>query len=71
MHQANHCIELVDELGDIVAQNPYCTSNYVALFINCWNNTSVGRLNNFGYRNMWSSWIHCNMSPTMVAKECK
>ncbi len=25
----------------------------------------------FGYKNMWSSWIECNMSPTMVAKGCK
>ncbi len=24
-----------------------------------------------GYKNMWSSWIQCSMSPTMVAKGCK
>ncbi len=26
------------------------------------------RLKEFGYKNVWSTWIHCNMSPTMVAK---
>ncbi len=30
----------------------------------------MGRLKELNYKNMWSTWIHRNMSPTMAAKGC-
>ncbi len=41
------------------------------LILNWWNNTIVGRLKEFGYKNMWSTWIHRKMSPIMSDKVWK
>ncbi len=59
--------DILDELVEIVGQSPYCT------FFNCWNSTIMGRLKVFGYKNMWSTWIHHKLPPppTMIAKGCK
>ncbi len=32
--------------------HPYCAANYLAEFFNCWNNTIMGRLRQFCYKNM-------------------
>ncbi len=64
-------LEVVDELVEIVGSCPYFASKYIAKFLNCFINIIVGRLKEFGYKNMWSSWVQCNMSPTMVAIGCK
>ncbi len=45
-----------------------CMSQYLAELFNCWNNTIMGRLKEFGYKNAWSTLIHHNLSPTMTAK---
>ncbi len=58
-------LEVVDELVEIIGQRPY----YAAKFLNCWNNIIVGRLKEFGYMNMWSTWIHSNMSPIMIEED--
>ncbi len=57
-------LEVLDQLVEIVGQRPYCTSKYFAQFPNFWNNTIMERLNNFGYKSMWSTWVHHNLSPT-------
>ncbi len=31
----------------------------------------MGRLKEFSYKNMWLTWIHRNLSTTMVANGCK
>ncbi len=64
-------LEVVDELVEIVDSCHYFASKYLPQFLNCWKNIIVGRLKEFAYKNMWSSWIQCHMSPTMVAKDCK
>ncbi len=46
-------LEIVDELMEIVGQNPCCTSKCLTKFLNCRNNTIMGRLKEFGYQNMW------------------
>ncbi len=62
-------LEVVDELMEIVGAYPYFAATYLTSFLNCWKDIIVGRLKEVGYKkNMWSSWIQCNMSPTMVAK---
>ncbi len=43
----------VDELMEIVGQNSHCTSKCLTKFLNCRNNTIMGRLKEFGYQNMW------------------
>ncbi len=45
-------LEVVDELVEIVGRRPYCASTYLVSFLNCWNNTIMGRLKEFGYKNM-------------------
>ncbi len=36
---------------------------YLAI-LSCWNNTIIGRLNEFGYKKLWSTWIHNILSPS-------
>ncbi len=61
-------LEVVDELVEIVGPSPYFASKYLALFLNCWTNIIVGRLKEFGYKNIWSPWIQRNISPNIVSK---
>ncbi len=37
-------LEFVCALMDMVGQSPYCKSIYLAKFLNCWNNTILGRI---------------------------
>ncbi len=46
-------LEVVDELMEILGKIPYWASKYLAYFLNCWNNTIIGRFKEFGYKNMW------------------
>ncbi len=55
-------LQVVHELMEIVGESP-CASKYLARFLSCWNNTIMGRLKELGYKNMWLTWIHHNMSP--------
>ncbi len=55
-------LDVVDEVVDIVGQSPYSSSKYLAKFLNCWNNTIIGRLKEFGYKNMWLTWMRHNLS---------
>ncbi len=64
-------LEVVDELVNVVGSCPNFALKYLASFLNSWKNSIVGRLKRFTYKNMWSAWIQCNMSPTMVANGCK
>ncbi len=64
-------LEVIDELVDIEGQCPWFASKYLALFLKFWNYINLGRLKEFGYENMWSSGMQCNMSQTMVAIGCK
>ncbi len=49
---------VVDEFVKIVGLSPYCMLKYFAKFL-----LIMGRLKEFGYKNMWSTWIHHNLSP--------
>ncbi len=64
-------LEVVDELVEILGLCLYFASQYLVLFLNFRYIIIVGRLKDFGYENMWSPWIQCNMSQAMVAKGCK
>ncbi len=57
-------LQVVHELVDIVGESPYCASKYLAKFLSRWNNTIMGRLKEFDYKNMWLTWIHHNMPPS-------
>ncbi len=59
-------LEVLNELVEIVDQSPYFASQYLAFILNCWNCTIMRRLTEFGYKNMWSTWLHRNMSSIMI-----
>ncbi len=69
--QSRMRLEVVDKFVEILGSWPYFASKYLVKFLNCWTNTIFGRLKEFGYENVWSSWIQFNMSPTMVTIGCK
>ncbi len=45
-----------------------CHSCHIRLCMNAGKKFWYRRSKEFDYKNIWSSWIQCNMSPTMVAK---
>ncbi len=60
----------MDELVKIVGQKTDCILAYLAKFSNGCNNPIMGRLKEFDYKNMWSTWIHHNdVFATMFGKD--
>ncbi len=57
-------LEIVDELVEIVGQRPYYAPN-VSLSSLTVEITPLWD----GYKNMWSTWIHYNVSSLMIEKE--
>lgn len=49
-------LEIMDQLTEIVDQNPYSTSRDLAKLLNCSKNTVLRRLNELGYKNKLSTW---------------
>ncbi len=56
-------LEVVDNLVQFVGQNPYCSSEYLAMFLECWKHTIMRRLKVFSKKKVWSTWTHHNLSP--------
>ncbi len=44
-------LHVVNDLVEIVRQSPHCTSSDLVKFLNCWNNTSMGRIRILVIRN--------------------
>ncbi len=46
-------LEVVDTLVVILDQSPYFASKYLAKFLSSWNNTIMGRLKEFSYKEIY------------------
>ncbi len=56
-------LEVVGGFVETVGQSPYCTSEYLAKLINCWNNSTTRPLKEVGFMNTWPALIHHELSP--------
>ncbi len=59
-------LEFADAMVKIVGQNPYCTSNYFAVVLNCCTATVMGRWKEFGSKETWSAWISLKRISAMI-----
>ncbi len=60
-------LHFVGNLEEVACQSTYCASNYFAKFLNCWNNTIMGRLKVFGG---WFDYATA-YPPTLITTGCK